>query len=113
MIPGMNPRDMQKAMKRLGIKQEEIPATEVIIKTPDRDLVIPNPQVSKVNMMGQNTFQIVGEAHEQEKDTTPSISEEDVKTVMEQASVSEDKAREALESSKGDLAEAILVLQGE
>lgn len=64
MIPGINPRDMQKAMKRLGITQQEIEATEVIIKTADAELVIHNPQVSKVNMMGQETFQIVGRVEE-------------------------------------------------
>ena len=34
----MNPREMQKAMKRLGIKQEEIDAKEVVIKTSGKDL---------------------------------------------------------------------------
>ena len=53
MFPGMNPREMQKAMKRLGIKQEEIDAEEVIIKTAGKSLVIKNPHVSRVNMMGQ------------------------------------------------------------
>ena len=53
MFPGMNPREVQKAMKRMGIKQEEIDAELVIIKTADKDLVIKNPHVTKVNMMGQ------------------------------------------------------------
>ena len=67
MIPGMNPRQLQQAMKKLGMKQEEIDATEVIIKTPDKDIIIPNPQVMKVNMMGQDSLQITGEMIEQEK----------------------------------------------
>ena len=52
MLPGLNPTDMQKAMKRLGIRQEEIDAQEVIIKTSDRNILIKNPHVSKVNMIG-------------------------------------------------------------
>ena len=56
MFPGMNPREMQKAMKRLGIKQEEIDAEEVIIRTASKDLVIKNPQVSRVYMLGQVTI---------------------------------------------------------
>ena len=48
-------------MKKMGISQQEIDATEVIIKTPEKEIVITNPQVSKVNMMGQQTFQVVGE----------------------------------------------------
>ena len=37
MIPGINPKQMQKAMKQLGMKQEEIQATEVIIKSPEKN----------------------------------------------------------------------------
>ena len=32
MIPGMNSRDMAKAMKRLGIQQVEVDAKEVVMK---------------------------------------------------------------------------------
>jgi nascent polypeptide-associated complex subunit alpha len=113
MIPGMNPRQMQQMMKKMGIKQIEIPATEVIIKTEEKDLVIVNPQVSKVNMMGQETFQIVGEVHEQERTVVPEISEDDIKTVIEQTNCSEKQAKSALEESKGDLAEAIMGLKKE
>ena len=79
--------------------------------TNDKELVIKNPQVSKVNMMGQETFQISGEVEERELSTTPDISQEDVKTVMEQAHVSEQEARKAIEDANGDLAEAIITLQ--
>ena len=113
MIPGMNPRQMQQAMRKLGIKQEEIDATEVIIKTPDKDLIIRNPQVSKVNMMGQETIQIVGDIEEQEKEPEKlDISEDDIKTVVDQTGVSEEDARKAIEDANGDLAEAILNLKG-
>ena len=108
MFPGMNPKMVKEAMKKMGIKQEEIPATEVIIKTPDKDLVIRNPQVAKVIAMGQETLQISGtiEVMEMQK-----FSEEDVKTVADQAKVSKDKARAALEKTDGDLAQAIIELQ--
>jgi nascent polypeptide-associated complex subunit alpha len=111
MIPGMNPKMMKQAMKKMGMKQEEIPATEVIIKTEDSELVVTNPQVSKINVMGQETFQISGDVHEREKITEVEITEEDVKAVVAQAQVSEEKAKQALEASKGDLAEAIMNLQ--
>lgn len=111
MIPGINPRDMQKAMKRLGITQQEIEATEVIIKTADTEFVIHNPQVSKVNMMGQETYQIVGEAEERQISSETEINDDDIKTVMEQAGVTEEKARETLKESQADLAAAILSLK--
>ena len=113
MIPGVNPRQMQRMMKQMGMSQSEIDATEVIIKLADRQLVFTNPNVSKVDMMGQETYQIVGEAHEREltvESDTPEISDDDIKTVMEQANVDEEKAREAIEESNGDLAEAIIKL---
>ena len=111
MFPGMNPRDMQKAMKRLGIKQEEIDAELVIIKTQDKDLIIKNPHVSKVNMMGQETFQVVGDITEVGKDNKAEINEDDMSTVMEQTSCSREEALEALQESNGNLAEAIIKLQ--
>ena len=107
----MNPRDMKMAMKRLGIQQQEIEATEVIIRTEGKDIVISNPSVARVNMMGQDSFQISGEVSERSTDSKPDISEEDVATVAEQAGVPEEDARAAIEESNGDLAEAIMKLK--
>lgn len=107
----MNPRQMKQAMKRMGIQQEEIDAKEVIIKLEEQEIVISNPQVSKVNMMGQDTYQIVGEEEIRDLDSTPEISEDDVKTVMDQTGASEAEAKAAIEECKGDLAEAILKLK--
>ncbi|MBI2668399.1 nascent polypeptide-associated complex protein [Candidatus Woesearchaeota archaeon] len=109
MIPGINPRQMQQAMRKLGIQQTEIPATEVIIRTEDKEIVIRNPSVQKVNMMGQETFQIAGDIEECK--IKEEISEEDIKTVMEQTNVTKDQAKKALEDSEGDLAQAIMNLQ--
>ena len=104
----MNSRKAAQMMKKMGIQQVEIPATEVIIKTPEKEIIITEPQVSKVNMMGQETFQIVGNINERELSTKPEINQEDVKTVMEQADVTEEEAKKAIEDSEGDLAKAIL-----
>ena len=113
MIPGLNPRKMQQMMKQLGIQQVDIPATEVIIKTPDKLLVITKPSVQRVNMMGQETFQISGEIEERSSSTTPDISEEDIQTVMEQTGVDKPTAQNALEQANGDLAQAIMNLNKE
>mgnify|MGYP006429653401 CR=1 FL=1 len=110
MMPGMNPRMMKQAMKRMGIQQQDIEATEVIIKCPDKELVISNPGVAKVKMGGQNTWQITGEAVERSLETKPEINEDDVKTVMDQTNVSEEKARETIDKNDGDLAAAIIEL---
>ena len=105
---GMDPRKMKMMMKQLGIKSEEIDAKRVIFELENGRLVIENPQVSAIEMQGQKTYTVSGEARQEEG----GIPGEDVKMVAEQASVSEEEARKALEESEGDIAEAIVKLKG-
>ncbi len=104
----LNPRELAKAMQRLGVQQQEIDAEEVIIRCKDKEIVISQPQVAKVNMMGQESWQITGKAIEREQE----LKEEDVKTVMEQANTSREQAINAIKKAKGDLARAIIEIQG-
>lgn len=114
MMPKMNPRQMQHMMKKMGIQQEDIDdAEQVIIRCTTREIVIDNPQVAKVNMMGQKSYQISGEAYERSRETTPEVSEDDITTVMEQAGCDKDTATKAIKEAEGDLAQAILSLQQE
>ncbi len=113
MFPGMNPRQMKQAMKRMGIKQEEIDALQVVIRTADKEIVLSNPSVQKVNMMGQWSYQISGEETQRSISIEPDITQEDIQTVMEQTNVSEEKAKQALTKAKGDIAQAIIDLTGE
>lgn len=106
----LNPKDLQKAMQRMGIQQQEIDAVEVIIRCQDKEIVIPNPQVAKVNMMGQESWQISGQAQERALSSEPDIKDEDVQTVMEQTNASKEDALNAIKQAKGDLAQAILTL---
>lgn len=108
MFGGINPKKMQAMMKQMGISQEEISAKRVIIeKTDDSKIIIENPSVTKIQMQGQETFQIAGEIKEESSE--PGISENDLKTIMDKTGCSEFEARNALEKT-GDLAEAILEL---
>ena len=66
MMPGMNPRQMQDMMRKLGMQQTSVDAESVIIRTKDKDIIIENPEVAKVTMMGQQTWQITGAAREQQ-----------------------------------------------
>jgi nascent polypeptide-associated complex subunit alpha len=104
----MNPRAMMKMMKQMGIEVEEMKDVEkVVIIRNNSEIVVKNPEVMVISAKGSKSFQIVGEVEEIPK---LSISEEDIKIVMEQAGVDEETARKALEDSNGDLAEAILRL---
>lgn len=110
MIPKMNPRDLAKAMQRMGIQQHEVDAQEVIIRCADKDIIIQNPQVARVNMMGQETWQVTGPAVEKARSSVPDIKEEDIKTVMDQTNASREAALSAIKAANGDLAQAILDL---
>lgn len=108
MFPGLNPKKMQAVMKQMGISQDEIASSRVIIEKEDGGkLIIENPSVTKIKMQGQESFQITGDVSEESEEV--GISEEDVKTVMEKTGKSEEEVRDVLERT-GDLAEAILEL---
>ncbi len=111
MFPGISQKQMKQAMKQMGMQQIEIEADEVIIRQKDKDIIISNPSVQKIKMMGQESYQISGDESVQERIIKVEINEDDIKTVMEQANVSEEKAKQALEEAEGDIATAILSLQ--
>jgi len=100
-------------MRKMGIQQVDIPAKQVIIRTADKEYIFTEPSVAKVNMMGQETYQITGEPEVHQLSSAPEISEEDIDTVAEQTGASREEAREAIEEADGDLAEAILKLKKE
>jgi len=111
MIPGVNPRQLKQMMRQMGMSQDEISTDEIIIKTKEgKQLIFKNPNVQKIVMQGQTSFQITGDYSEIERSINISISEEDIKMVSEQAGVSIDEARKALENTKGDIAQAIVNL---
>ena len=103
MFPGINPKQMQKVMQQLNVKQESIDATEVIIKG-KKSYIIRNPEVTKVNMMGNEMLQVSGKLEEY-------VNEDDINLVMEQGNVSRDKAEKALKENNNDIASAILSLK--
>ena len=114
---GMNPRQMNQMMKKMGISTKELDATEVVIRTPTKELLITNPDITIMTVKGEDTYQIVGKVTERQlgeggsEPSGPSIPNEDISLVAMQAGVSEDEARKALEETGGDLAEAIVKLQ--
>jgi nascent polypeptide-associated complex subunit alpha len=103
----INPRQLEKMARKMGIQSTEIDAEEVIIRTKKKEIIITNPQVSKVNMAGQDTFQISGDV--EEKDSSE-FSEEDLRLIVEQTGATPQEAAKALEET-GDIAQAILKLK--
>jgi nascent polypeptide-associated complex subunit alpha len=114
MMPNMDPRTMKNMLAKMGIKTEEISAIRVTIETSDRNIVIENPQITKISAQGSVSFQVGGNVREEEKQIAPEVTEDDIKLVMEQTGVNdEQKVRDALSASNGDIAAAILALKKE
>ena len=108
-------RDALRMMQRMGMDTKSLDdVRDVTIRTADRKIIIEAPSVMSIAMQGQNMFQVAGGTIREEtitSETKVTIPEEDVKMVAEQANVSMDDAKKALEGSGGDLAEAIVSLK--
>jgi len=104
MIPGLDPSKMKKLMKMMKAQQIDVKEITFLMEDGSK-MKIREPQVTKMNVMGQEVFQVQGEMEEEK------VSEDDIKIVMEKTDVSHEKAKKALEESEGDIAKAILNLK--
>jgi len=100
-------------MQRMGMSMGTIEdVKEVIIKTPDKEVIIAEPEVAILEVQGQKIFQVTGgKIAEKAAERKLAIPEEDVRLVADQTGKSLEEARKALEECQGDLAKAILLLQ--
>jgi len=112
---GVNPRQMQQAMKKMGIKQTNISnAKEVVIRTTDKEIVLTNVDVVCVDMQGGRSYQISGDEEIRAlgsagpASAAASFPAEDIELVMSQTGCDKERATKALEDAKGQPAEAIL-----
>jgi nascent polypeptide-associated complex subunit alpha len=114
---GMSPRKMKGMLKNMGIDIEELEdVIEVVIRMPEKEIIIENASVAVMDAHGVRSYQISGDARERSvsagaiEEPAVEIPDSDVELVMAQTGVGSDAAREALKSSKGDLAAAIMKL---
>ncbi len=106
MMPNMDPRQLNKLMKRMGMSVEEMEGVEeVIIKTSDAEYIFRDAEVTVMNVKGQKTYQIAGSPEIVKK-----MNEEDAKLVAEKTGKSMEEAKKALEEADGDIAQAIISL---
>ena len=112
MLPGnINPRQMKAMMKKLGMQVEQIEDVQsIVIRTPKGNYIFDSAEVSAMTMQGTTTYQVVGDIRFEPAE--PEILKEDITMVAAQAKVSEEKAKEALIATNGDIAEAIIRLSG-
>ena len=124
-------RQMRRRMQQQGIEMDPIEATKVIIEGPEKSLVIEQPEVVLMKQMGQEIYQVIGEATEYEPDeiqlgktesieegeeieeitTKPTITENDIMLVANQANVERAEAEAVLNECDGDIAKAILLIK--
>ena len=114
----MNPKRVAAMMRQMGIEMEDLDdVQEVIIRLPDREIYFRDATVSKMTTQGSTTWQIAGTPEERRRaDAAPvklDISDEDVDLVAQQANVTKEEARRALEEANGQPAEALVKLLGD
>jgi nascent polypeptide-associated complex subunit alpha len=110
MMRGGN-REMRRMLDKMGLEMKDLGSIEeVIIKTETKELYLIKPQVIEMKGKDSTIFQVVATNIEEKQRDTPVFKEEDVILVMQQATVSKERAIQALMDSKGDMAQAILNL---
>ena len=110
MMRGGN-RQMRRMLDKMGLDMEEIPnVQEVVIKTDKKEIIIPKPSVTEMKSKENSIFQVIAESFEEKELEVQIFSEDDIILVCQQANCDEERAKEALAESKGDIAQAILKL---
>jgi nascent polypeptide-associated complex subunit alpha len=114
---GMSPKKMKGMLKNMGIDIEELEnVTEVIIRMPDKEIVIENASVAIMDAHGVKSFQISGDSRERSISDAAEVEPElvildsDVELVVAQTGANAEEAKTALLEAKGDLAAAIMSL---
>ena len=102
---------MRRMLDKMGLEMQDIGnIEEVIIKTESRELYLLKPQVIQMKGKENTIFQVIASEIEERVRDVPSIREEDIILVIQQANVGREKAIQALTDAKGDIAQAIISL---
>ena len=102
---------MRRMMDKMGLDMSEISnVQEVIIKTDKKEIILTKPSVTEMKAKDSSIFTVTADSYEERELEVPIFSEEDIQLVGQQAGVDDEKAKNALEEAKGDLARAILLL---
>lgn len=140
---GLNPREVRRLLKRLGIPDINLEEVNNVIKVviylgDGSTIEINKPIVAKMKMSGLSIYQvqasdsdikvnkpiitapqmqrpsiIIQQPQQAPQQTTYTPSEDDIKLVMEQTGCTREEAIKALRETNGDIAEAILKVQSQ
>ena len=110
---GRGNRDARRMMDKMGLDMNEIPnIQEVIIKTDKKEILIEKPSVTKMAAKDATLFTVTAEDYTEQELEVPVFSDEDIALICEQTGANEEKAKNALAETDGDLVKAILLLGG-
>jgi len=104
---------MRRQMDKMGLQMDEIPdVREVIIKTEEKEIILPKPSVTKMNTKDENTlYMIAADSFEEREIEAPAFSEDDVSMVCTRTGVDAERAKEALTEADGDLVRAVMMIE--
>ena len=104
-------RNMRRMMDKMGLDMQEVPnVQEVIIKTDKKEIILSKPQVTEMKAKDSSIFTVTADGYEEKELEVPIYRDDDIDLVCQQAGVDRERAIDALNESKGDMAQAILQL---
>lgn len=110
-MPHLSIRELKRTLQRFGVNVEELSGVEKVeILMKDKKIVVDKPQILYMKLQNQHVYYIFTSTiiEEAEKHL---FSDEDVEFVVSQTGVAREKAVEALKKSRGDIAEAIILIK--
>ncbi|MEL9991431.1 MAG: nascent polypeptide-associated complex protein [Thermoproteus sp.] len=118
----LNPRELERYLKRMGIKMEEVDAAYVEIGLKNGDVLrIEGPAVALLKLPNKVlVYQVQAQESSvsvKKREAPPQTSsagytptDEDISLVMEQTGATREEAEQALREAKGDLVQAVMSL---
>ena len=98
-------KQMEKISKMMGIHSDSVDAEQVVIKTKNKEIIIDDPDVTRIRVQNLDSFQISGKISERKR-----ILDEDINLIVKQTGSSKEEAIKTLEET-GDIAQTIIKLQ--
>ncbi len=110
---GRGNRDARRMMDKMGFDMDELKnVQEAIIKTDKKEIIIEKPSISKMENKDSTVFIVSADEYSERELEVPVFSDEDIALICEQTGVDDEKAKNALAETDGDLVKAILLLGG-
>ena len=111
MMRGGN-RKMRRQMDKMGLQMEEMSdVREVIIRTNKNEIILPEPAVSRLKIKEGYMYTVSADTYEEKELEVRTFPDEDIEIVSQRAGVSDERAKEMLAETDGDVIEAIVRLQ--